>query len=141
WVPGLVAGWGRWPRFGDYGALAEHLRYVERTSRKLGRTLFYAMARFGPKLEKRQSVLFRLVDVGAELFAMSAVCVYAHAMLEKNPSDRTPLRLADLFCRQARKRIDASFRNTFSNHDRFAYRLAQDVLAGKYRWLEHDVAD
>ena len=141
WVPGLVAGWGRWPRFGDYGALAEHLRYVERTSRKLGRTLFYAMARFGPKLEKRQSVLFRLVDVGAELFAMSAVCVYAHAMLEKNPSDRTPLRLADLFCRQARKRIAASFRNTFSNHDRFAYRLAQDVLAGKYRWLEHDVAD
>src|SRR5690554_6263342 len=141
WVPGLVAGWGRWPRFAGYGALAEHLRYVERTSRKLGRTLFYAMARFGPKLEKRQSVLFRLVDVGAELFAMSAVCVYAHAMVEKNPSDRTPLRLADLFCRQARKRIAASFQNTFRNHDRFAYRLAQDVLAGRYRWLENDVAD
>ncbi len=141
WVPGLVAGWGRWPRFGGYGVLAEHLRYVERTSRKLGRTLLYAMARFGPKLEKRQSVLFRLVDVGAELFAMSAVCVYAHAMVERNPSDRTPLRLADLFCRQARKRIASSFRNTFSNHDRFAYRLAQDVLDGRYRWLESDVAD
>jgi len=81
------------------------------------------------------------VDVGAELFAMSAVCVYASTLVERNPGDRTPLRLADLFCRQARKRIANSFRNTFSNHDRFAYRLAQDVLAGKYTWLEHTIAD
>ncbi|MGH7445358.1 MAG: acyl-CoA dehydrogenase family protein [Longimicrobiales bacterium] len=141
WVPGLVAGWGRWPRFGDYGPLAEHLRYVERMSRKLGRTLFYAMARFGPKLEKRQSVLFRLVDVGAELFAMSAACVYAHARVEQDASDRTPLKLADLFCRQASARVANSFRSVFDNDDGFAYGLAQDVLAGKYTWLEERVAE
>ena len=141
WVPGLVAGWGRWPRFGEYGAVAEHLRYVERMSRKLGRTLFYAMARFGPKLEKRQSVLFRLVDVGAELFAMSATCVHAHALVEKNPGDRSPLKLADLFCRQSRRRIERSFQDVFTNSDTFSYRMAQDVLAGKYEWLEYGVAE
>jgi alkylation response protein AidB-like acyl-CoA dehydrogenase len=136
WYPGLVAGWGRWPRFGDYGPLAGHMRFAERSARRLARTLFYAMSRFGPTLEKRQAVLFRLVDVGAELFAMSAVCVHARALVRENPADRTPLALADLFCRGARQRIAISFRRVFRNHDPFTYRIAQDVLAGRYRWLE-----
>jgi alkylation response protein AidB-like acyl-CoA dehydrogenase len=139
WYPQLVAGWGRWPRFTSYGRNAAHMRFVERASRKLGRTLFYAMARFGPKLEKRQSVLFRLVDVGAELFAMSAACVRAKNLLEANPADRTPEILADLFCRGARRRIRRLFADVFSNHDVLTYRVAQDVLAGRYEWLEKGI--
>ena len=141
WVPGLVAGWGRWPRYGAYGKLADHMRFVERNSRRLGRTLFYAMTRFGPKLEKRQSVLFRLVDVGAQLFAMSAVCVRARQLINENPQDRSPEILADLFCRGARKRVRRLFSDTFSNHDVFTYRVAQDVLAGRYSWLEQGIID
>ena len=141
WYPQLVTGWGRWPRYSQYGKLSDHMRFVERASRKLGRTLFYAMARFGPKLEKRQSVLFRLVDVGAQLFAMSAVCVRARVLLEKNPADRGPEILADLFCRSARKRVKRLFADVFSNHDVFAYKVAQDVLAGRYAWLEQGIID
>ena len=141
WVPGLVAGWGRWPRYGSYGKLADHMRFVERSSRRLGRTLFYAMTRFGPKLEKRQSVLFRLVDVGAQLFAMSAVCVRARQLVKENPQDRTPLILADLFCRGARKRVRRLFTDTFRNHDVFAYHVAQDVLSGRYSWLEQGIVN
>jgi hypothetical protein len=115
------------------------MRFVERASRKLGRTLFYAMARFGPKLEKRQSVLFRLVDVGAQLFAMSAVCVRAKQLVKENPSDRSPELLADLFCRGARKRIRRLFADVFSNHDVLTYKVAQDVLAGRYAWLEQGI--
>jgi alkylation response protein AidB-like acyl-CoA dehydrogenase len=139
WYPKLVAGWGHWPQFGGYGRNAAHMRFVERASRKLGRTLFYAMARFGPKLEKRQSVLFRLVDVGAQLFAMSAVCVRAKQLLKENPSDRSPELLADLFCRGARKRIRRLFADVFSNHDVLTYKVAQDVLAGRYAWLEQGI--
>jgi hypothetical protein len=136
WYPKLVAGWGRWPRYDEFGTLARHLRYVDRAARKLARTLFYAMARFGPKLERRQSVLFRLVDVGAELFAMSSACVHAHHLVKENPADTTPERLADLFCRHARRRIAHSFSHVFSNHDVITYRVAQETLAGRYAWLE-----
>ncbi|HSL71770.1 MAG TPA: acyl-CoA dehydrogenase family protein [Longimicrobiales bacterium] len=135
WLPGLVTGWGRWPRYQEFGALAPHLRWVDRAARKLGRTLFYAMARFGPRLEKRQSVLFRLVDVGAELFAMAATCARAHQLVERG-GDRSALVLADVFCRGARRRVKQLFRDVFDNDDQRDYRLAQNVLSGQYEWLE-----
>jgi len=136
WYPRLVAGWGRWPQFGGYGELATHVRFVERSSRKLGRMLFYAMAKFGPKLEKRQAVLFRLVDVGAELFAMAATCVRARAMVRANPADRTSIELADVFCRHARRRVARSFHDVFHNDDDATNRLARNTLEGRYTWLE-----
>jgi alkylation response protein AidB-like acyl-CoA dehydrogenase len=137
WLPRLVAGRGTLPgAYGEFGPLAKHLRYVERTARKLARTLFLAMSRFGPKLEKRQAVLFRLVDVGAELFAMAAVCTRAQELVRANPKERGPLRLADLFCRGARRRIAASFRGVFRNDDPRTYRVAMEVLEGRHAWLE-----
>jgi len=136
WFPGLVLGWSRWPRFRRYGRLAKHLRFVERASRKLGRTLLYAMVRYGPALEKRQAVLFRLVDASAELFAMSAACVRARAITDRDPSDASPFELADLFCRHARRRVRRSFRAVFANDDAATYGVAQDTLAGRFAWLE-----
>ena len=132
WYPGQWVGWGRWPRFGEFGALARHVRFVERRSRKLARTLFHAMVRFGPRLEQRQSVLFRLVDIGSELFAMSA----AVSKAQQSDSREGATRLADLFCRHARARVDALFDSTFGPNDTATWRLAQDVLAGEYRWIE-----
>jgi alkylation response protein AidB-like acyl-CoA dehydrogenase len=135
WLPGLVAGWGRWPQYGEYGELAPHLRFVSRAARKLGRTLFYAMTRFGPKLEKRQSVLFRLVDVGAELFAMAATCARARALVSAG-GDRSVLQVADVFCRGSRRRIKKLFNDVFSNDDARDYKLAQNILGGGVLWLE-----
>ena len=123
WYPRQWLGWGHWPRYGAFGSLATHLRFVERRSRKLARTLFHAMVRFGPKLELRQAVLFRLVDVGAELFAMAATISRAHALAAKG--DAQALELADVFCRHARRRVDQLFRETFGKDDVATYRLAQ----------------
>ena len=134
WYPKQWLGWGRWPRYAEFGALAGHLRFVERRSRKLARTLFHAMVRFGPKLEQRQSVLFRLVDVGAELLAMSATVSRARSLAAKGNHDA--IRLADGFCRHSRHRVDALFGATFDPNDTATYRLAQQVLAGDYAWVE-----
>ena len=139
WYPSQWIGWGRWPRYAEFGPLATHLRFVERKSRKLARTVFHCMVRFGPGLEKRQAVLGRLVEVGAELFAMAATVSRAHALSRKNPADRGPLELADLFCRQARRRVHDRLEDVWFNDDRRTYRVAQGVLRNQYEWLEEGI--
>jgi alkylation response protein AidB-like acyl-CoA dehydrogenase len=128
---------GGFKSYGEFGPLAGHLRYVERTTRKLGRAIFHAMVRLGPKLEKRQMVLFRAVDVGAELFAMAATCSRAHMLAARG--DRNALDLADLFCREARLRIADHFRNLFGPNDGALYRISRQVLEGEYQWLEDGI--
>ncbi|HEY0550480.1 MAG TPA: acyl-CoA dehydrogenase family protein [Verrucomicrobiae bacterium] len=103
--------------------LRSHTRFVERNSRKLARSLFHAMARFGPKLERQQLLLGRFVDVAAELFAMTATCARASM-----PSGNDDVALADYFCRSARLRIAELFRTLHSNEDLRGYRLAQGLI-------------
>jgi alkylation response protein AidB-like acyl-CoA dehydrogenase len=143
WLPQLAVGAGQKPRaYEDYGDLAEHLRFVERGSRKLARSTFYAMGRWQARLEKRQAVLGRIVDIGAELFAMSAAVVYATTIREEQPDRATEAaELADLFCKQARRRVGDLFRALWSNEDVENYALAQRVLDGRYAFLEEGIAD
>jgi alkylation response protein AidB-like acyl-CoA dehydrogenase len=136
WFPTRFWGWGYWPRFGEYGPLSRHVRYADRVTRRLARSVFYAMVRFGPGLEKRQAVLARIVEIGAELFVMTSTCVNARHMVAANPEDRTPYRLADLFCRHARRRIEERLRALFHNDDAATYKLARGVLEGRFTWLE-----
>lgn len=119
--------------------LKSHMQYVGRRARKLGRNLFHAMALYQQKLEGKQQLMSRLVNVGTDLFAMSATLARAIDDFARNPSDDGPLQVADLFCRQARGRVDKQFRHLFANSDGFAYKLAQDVLANRYTWLENDI--
>jgi len=139
WYPARWIGWGLWPQYGEFGALATHLRFIDRASRKLAREQFHCMARYQGGLERKQSVLFRLVDVGVELYAMSAACVRAQWLVKKNPADRTPIHLADLFCRGARRRVTRLFQAVWSNDDAFAYKTARAVLDGRYEWLEEGI--
>jgi alkylation response protein AidB-like acyl-CoA dehydrogenase len=140
WYPRLWLGWGWWPRYRSFGPLATHLRFVHRACRRLARTLFHAMVRFGPQLEKRQAVLFRLVDIGAELLAISAACSRALLMTRRNPANSGPVHLADVFSRHSRRRVRHLFQHVFRNDDLATYRLAREVLDGKHVWLEEGIA-
>jgi hypothetical protein len=143
WFPQLAVGEGQKPgSFAAFGELAGHLRYVERASRKMARSTFYAMGRWQAKLERKQSVLGRIVDIGSELFAIASAVVYADTLQREQPRHAAEARaLADLFCRQARRRADALFAELFDNDDDAGYTLAQDVLAGRYGWAEEGVVD
>ncbi|WBB57637.1 acyl-CoA dehydrogenase family protein [Verrucosispora sp. WMMD573] len=137
WLPTLAVGKGQQPTgYGEFGPLAGHLRQVERASRKLARSTFYAMSRWQGKMERKQAFLGRVVDIGAELFAMSAVCVRAHAERDTRPEN---VELADLFCRQARVRVDALFTALWENTDSIDVRAAKRILAGRYAALEDGV--
>ncbi|MBI1796981.1 MAG: acyl-CoA dehydrogenase family protein [Candidatus Eisenbacteria bacterium] len=139
WYPSRWLGWGRWPQYAEFGRLATHVRWVERAARRLARQQFHLMMRYQAGLEKRQAQLFRCVDIGAELFVMAATCARAHRDHAKAPADATPLELADLVCRQSRRRIEASFRAIASNDDVASYRLARGVMDGRYAWLEEGI--
>jgi alkylation response protein AidB-like acyl-CoA dehydrogenase len=136
WYPRLWLGIRGRFGYGEFGPLATHLRFVDRASRKLARTLFHCMVRFGPKLEKRQAVLGRLVEIGAELLAITAACSRAQAMVKQDPANHGPIELADLFSRQARRRVEDRFAAVFDNDDVAAYAVAQQVLRNEHTWLE-----
>src|SRR5882757_1553962 len=142
WYPSRWLGWGFWPKYTGFGPLAGHLRYVERAARRLARGVFHAMIRFGPKLELRQSVLFRLVDVAGELFAMAATCSRAQQLyMHDRATGARAVKLADLFCRQARRRVRSKFNGLRRNEDVPTYKFAQEILAGEHRWLERDIVE
>jgi hypothetical protein len=140
WYPALWLPFRGWFGFGKFGALARRMRFVERSARKLARTIFHCMVRFGPKLEKRQAVLGRIVEIGAELFAMAATCARAVALQKQGgaPSEGA-IELADLFCRQAQRRVEDKFAAIWSNDDLATYAAARQVLDGKYAWLEEGI--
>jgi alkylation response protein AidB-like acyl-CoA dehydrogenase len=123
--------------YGEFGTLGKHLRWAERHTRHLGRMLFHAMARFGSKLERRQMVLFRGVDIGADLFAMTAACVRAQMLAQQG--NKEAAELADLFCREARQRITTNFQRFYGKNDGAIYKVAQHVLAGAHAWLEQGI--
>lgn len=143
WLPQLVFGEGQRPRaFHEFGPLASHLRFVERSSRKLARNTFYGMARWQAKLEQRQGFLGRVVDVGAELFAMSAACVRAESQRTADPViGQQAYELAETFCAQATLRVETLFRALWENTDGNDVQLTRNLLQGRYGWLEDGVID
>ena len=143
WLPQLVFGEGQRPlAYHEFGRLASHLRFVERSSRKLARNTFYGMARWQADLELKQGFLGRVVDIGAELFAMSAACVRAEAQRAADPVvGRQAYELAETFCEQATLRVEALFHGLWSNTDSSDVRLTDAVLEGRYTWLEDGIVD
>ena len=137
WYPARWLARVRPRSYGEFGKLAKHLRFADRATNKLGRAIFHAMVRFGPKLERRQMVLFRAVDIGAELYAMAAACSRAHMLAGKGRPEAVVL--ADAFCIEARQRIRAHFRDLFGPSDPALYKVAMQVLRGEHSWLEQGI--
>ncbi|MFF4835584.1 acyl-CoA dehydrogenase family protein [Streptomyces sp. NPDC001315] len=145
WLPKLVAGPGQLPssytEFKQEVDLSTHLRYVERHARKLARSTFYAMSRWQGRMETKQGFLGRVVDIGAELFAMSAACVRAELLRGQGDHGREAYQLADAFCRQSRIRVEELFDRLWTNTDDLDRKVVKGVLAGAYEWLEQGIVD
>ena len=128
WLPGGAPSGGEaWAR--------RHLRFVATSSRQLARSLFHAMLRHGPGLEKRQMLLWRFVDFGAELYAQVATVVRAEALIARGAREEDVLPLVDDFCAGSRIRIGELRRGLRRNQDEGAYALAQGFLKGEFPTL------
>ena len=147
WLPKLVAGPGPTPalvRRVPPGRPRRPLRppaLRRALARKLARSTFYAMSRWQGRMETKQGFLGRIVDIGAELFAMSAACVRAELLRTTGEHGREAYQLADAFCRQSRVRVDELFGRLWSNTDDLDRKVVKGVLGGAYTWLEEGVVD
>jgi alkylation response protein AidB-like acyl-CoA dehydrogenase len=143
WLPQLAVGKGQMPNsFDELGPLAPYMRFAERSSRKLARSTFYGMTRWQAKLEYRQTFLGRLVDIGAELFAMAATAAYADTLGRERPERRAEAQeLAELFCIQAKRRVETLFGQLWDNDDDANREAAARLLEGRYRWIEEGIVD
>jgi alkylation response protein AidB-like acyl-CoA dehydrogenase len=142
WYPTRWLGWSYWPKHSGFGPLATHLRFVERSSRRLARASFHGMLVYQAKLQNKQAFLFRLVDIADETFAMAAAVSRAKALADRrSPEGAQVLRTADVFCRSARRRVAALFRELWSNDDVRRYEHGLGVLSGQDQWLEAGIVE
>lgn len=143
WLPKLAVGAGSIPNsYASYGPLARHLRYVERASRRLARQTFAGMARWQAGMEKQQVFLGRIVDIGAELFAICAVIAKTRQLLDSAAAERFAAQgLAAAFCEQASRRCEEHFDQLWNNTTGTDVQVAADLLDGKFQWLEQGVRD
>jgi hypothetical protein len=137
WYPSRWLGWGRWPRYARFGRFAGHLRFVERSTRKLARELFHGMMVYRGKLQNKQGFLFRLVDVANELFAIAASASRASAMRATgHPRALEAAEMADLACRNGRRTVRRLFHELWHNDDALKYRTGVQTMEGRYAWFE-----
>jgi len=120
--------------------LRGHVNYAARTSKRLARGLFHAMARYGPRLDREQLLLSRFVGIATELFAISATCSFAQDKIDKGEPREEVLSVANYFCCSAKMRIDHYFAGTHRNADKRGYQLVQDLLAGKHESFRDGIA-
>lgn len=143
WLPTLAVGSGLLPTaYSDSGRLAPVLRFVERASRRLARHTFAGMATWQAGMESHQAFLGRVVDIGAELFAMAACVSRVEMMRSTDPSHADSAELLALaFCEQAEHRCEILFKELWSNSDKTDKKLTKKVLAGEFVWLEEGIID
>jgi alkylation response protein AidB-like acyl-CoA dehydrogenase len=124
---------------GLHDELREHVNYAARTIHRLARGLFHAMTRFGPKLDRQQLLLSRFVGVATELFAISATCSHAQALINAGQPTEEILSLTNYFCRSAKMRVRDHFAGVSGNADQPGYQLTQELLAGKHDGLRSGI--
>lgn len=136
--------WIRLPRLYSASKLSstnrQNLTYVARTSKRMARTIFHAMALYQQRLEKEQLILGEVVDIGTNLFAMSAVLSYADLLCKQNPKDKTPNDVAELFCAYSRDKIAASFKSIKSGPRKLINKVSKGFFEDSYTWLEDGIS-
>ena len=139
WYPSQFINGSYFSSYPEMGELGKHFSYIEKTAHKLARSFFFYMGIYQDGLEKKQMILGRLVEVGTELFAMTATCSYAKYLHDQNPGDRSPIDLADHFCTLSRRRANDHLRELSDNDDEASNELSTKVMGGSAKWLEEGI--
>lgn len=119
-------------------ALRQVLREVERTSRRLARETFYAMARFQAAFRDEQRIQNRIEAVGEDLLAMAAAMLHADDIFRRDGTTQAR-DLAQSFCACARDRIEQRLREFRRHHDDLLVATGKQALAGAWSALSDGI--
>jgi alkylation response protein AidB-like acyl-CoA dehydrogenase len=139
WYLGLWCSFDWMKSYAGYRPLSSEIRFVGKNSKKLSRTIFHLLLKFGPKLESHQMVLARVVEIGTELFAMACSCSKAISLIRNNPSDLSPVELAKIFCKQSQIRIQHYYDALKKNTDPEDRTLSKKVMNQAFSWMEQGI--
>lgn len=134
WIPVFSSA-----QFGMVDPLNRHMKSVAQLAKKMARTLFHKMAIHQKKMAEKQLLINRFVQIGTELFIMSAACSYADSLKTNGLEGKNAVELADYYCREAKLRIDKLFRDIRSNNDKATLKLNKRFMQGEFEWLEDEI--
>ncbi|MES2736450.1 MAG: acyl-CoA dehydrogenase family protein [Verrucomicrobiota bacterium] len=112
--------------------LRRDMNAIARESHKLARTLFHAMVLNGPALERRQILLGRIVDIGAELFVWSTTLAYAGSLMKGTAANSAEteklLRKVRYFGRLTRTRLGSHYKALKETLESEARQVSRDLM-------------
>ncbi len=112
--------------------------YVERTSRRLARAIFYALLRFQASFKDEQRLQNTIESVGEDLLAISATVLYAEQQTRLD-GHTTVWELADAFCAAAKQRIEQRLKEFRHHGDTTAATTGRQALKGYYPTLSEGI--
>jgi hypothetical protein len=118
----------------QHAKTSDKLRYIERTSRTLARTTFYAMLKQREAMSDDQGRQNRIEQVGEELFTIAATALYAQHLNQDYGWE-----LADEFYRGSQVRIKELFKGLMSNDDEQRAAIGHRALGGRYTALNKGI--
>ena len=141
WLPKLVFGEGQRPtayrEFGPWRPIAV-CRTLVAEARPQHLLRDGALA---GHMDKKQGFLGRIVDIGAELFAMSASCVRAEAQRAADPVRCTGIRVGRPVLSAGHAAGGGTVRGAVEQHRQLRCSPGGHLLEGRYTWLEEGIID
>lgn len=147
-LPGMIKFYGIWypklwigglfrPSYSKFGRMGKHLKYIERSSRRLARSVFHGMVRYQKGMERKQAFLFRSVDIAMELMVMAATIVRTQKLIsERDASAEQAQAMTEMLCLDGRRYVDTKFDQLWNNDDAKKYAFGKAISAGQHTWLE-----
>ncbi|HYX34204.1 MAG TPA: acyl-CoA dehydrogenase family protein [Oligoflexus sp.] len=124
WLGSLVAFFR--PYSGFEPELARQLRWIDRQSKKLARTLFHQMLKYRAAMEYKQLLLGRLVDTGIELAVMALVASRVQGEVSAGREANLPRAL--YWLKSRRLFVKQLFHSIHENDDKLCKDLATRIL-------------
>ena len=112
--------------------------YVERTSRRLARAIFYALLRFQASFKDEQRLQNKIESVGEDLLAMLATVLYAERQTRLD-GHTSVWELAEAFSAAAKQRIEQRLREFRHHRDTTAATTGRQALKGYYPTLSEGI--